>query len=54
MADPEFLLVRNVVAVNVPNLFTIRVKVDASLPVTFMSAEASFFPFKIQAWHIVN
>lgn len=36
MADPEFLLVRNVVAVNVPYLYTIRVKVDASLPVTFM------------------
>lgn len=36
MADPEFLLVRNVVAVNVPNLYTIRVKADASLPLTFM------------------
>lgn len=36
MADPEFLLVRKVVAVNVTNLYTIRVKVDASLPVTFM------------------
>lgn len=36
MAHPEFLLVQKVVAVNVTNLYTIRVKVDASLPVTFM------------------
>lgn len=36
LADPAFLLVRNVVAVNAPNLYFIRVKVDASLPVTFM------------------
>lgn len=35
MADPEFLLVSKVVAVNATNLYTIRVKVDASLRVTF-------------------
>lgn len=36
MDDPEFLLVREVVAVNSTNLYTIRVKVDTSVSVTFM------------------
>ncbi|XP_062299163.1 polycystin-1 [Scomber scombrus] len=35
LAEPEFLLVRGVVAPETPYLYTIRVKVDISLPVTF-------------------
>ncbi|KAM7382093.1 hypothetical protein PAMA_012795 [Pampus argenteus] len=35
LAEPEFLDVREVVAVDVPHLYTFSVKVDISLPVTF-------------------
>ncbi|XP_037611724.1 polycystin-1 [Sebastes umbrosus] len=35
LAEPEFLLVREVIAVNAAHLYTLRVKVDISLPVTF-------------------
>ncbi|XP_069373627.1 polycystin-1 isoform X2 [Paralichthys olivaceus] len=35
MAEPELLFVREVIAVNVTHLYTLRVKVDISLPVTF-------------------
>ncbi|CAB1455219.1 unnamed protein product [Pleuronectes platessa] len=35
LAEPEFLFVREVVAVNATHLYTFRVKVDISLPVTF-------------------
>ncbi|XP_039991901.1 polycystin-1 [Xiphias gladius] len=35
LAEPEFLFVREVVAVNATHLYTLRVKVDISLPVTF-------------------
>lgn len=35
LAEPEFLLVRRVVASEDPYLYTLRVKVDISLPVTF-------------------
>ncbi|XP_067432834.1 polycystin-1 [Thunnus thynnus] len=35
LAEPEFLFVREVVAVNASHLYTLRVKVDISLPVTF-------------------
>ncbi|XP_044035256.1 polycystin-1 isoform X2 [Siniperca chuatsi] len=35
LAGPEFLLVREVVAVDATHLYTLRVKVDISLPVTF-------------------
>lgn len=35
LAEPEFLLVREVVAVDATQLYTLRVKVDISLPVTF-------------------
>ncbi|AWP17296.1 putative polycystin-1-like [Scophthalmus maximus] len=35
LAEPEFLFARDVVAVKTTHLYTIRVKVDISLPVTF-------------------
>uniref|UniRef100_A0A3Q3IQE5 Polycystic kidney disease 1b n=1 Tax=Monopterus albus TaxID=43700 RepID=A0A3Q3IQE5_MONAL len=35
LAEPEFLFVREVVPLNVTHLYTLRVKVDISLPVTF-------------------
>lgn len=35
LADPEFLSVSEVVAVDVTHLYTVRVRVDISLPVTF-------------------
>ncbi|XP_040885354.1 polycystin-1 [Toxotes jaculatrix] len=35
LAEPEFLFVREVIAVNTTLLYTLRVKVDISLPVTF-------------------
>ncbi|XP_034563216.1 polycystin-1 [Notolabrus celidotus] len=35
MAEPEFLLVREVVAVDAVRLYSLRVKVDVSLPITF-------------------
>lgn len=35
LAEAEFLSVQGVVAVNATHLYTIRVKVDVSLPVTF-------------------
>ncbi|XP_038592316.1 polycystin-1 [Micropterus salmoides] len=35
LAEPEFLLVKEVVAVDATHLYTIRVKVDISLPITF-------------------
>ncbi|XP_054455423.1 polycystin-1 [Anoplopoma fimbria] len=35
LAEPEFLLVKEVVAVDAAHLYTLRVKVDISLPVTF-------------------
>ncbi|KAF3704724.1 Polycystin-1 Autosomal dominant polycystic kidney disease 1 protein -like protein Precursor [Channa argus] len=35
LAEPEFLFVKEVVAVNCTHLYTLRVKVDVSLPVTF-------------------
>ncbi|TKS90159.1 Polycystin-1 [Collichthys lucidus] len=35
LSAPEFLLLREVIAVDATNLYTIRVKVDISLPVTF-------------------
>ncbi|XP_034426558.1 polycystin-1 [Hippoglossus hippoglossus] len=35
LAEPEFLFVREVVAVNATHLYTLRVKVDIYLPVTF-------------------
>lgn len=35
LAEPEFLFVRKVVAVDTPHLYTLRVKVDIALPVTF-------------------
>ncbi|KAF1374215.1 hypothetical protein PFLUV_G00247310 [Perca fluviatilis] len=35
LGQPEFLLVREVVAVDATHLYTLRVKVDISLPVTF-------------------
>ncbi|KAI3365437.1 hypothetical protein L3Q82_010525, partial [Scortum barcoo] len=35
LAEPEFLLVREVVAVDASHLYTLKVKVDISLPVTF-------------------
>ncbi|KAM6897519.1 polycystin-1 [Xenentodon cancila] len=35
LAQPEFLSVREVVAVNATHLYTVRVQVDISLPVTF-------------------
>ncbi|KAK9530722.1 hypothetical protein VZT92_012210 [Zoarces viviparus] len=35
LAEPEFLSVREVVAVDAAQLYTLRVKVDVSLPVTF-------------------
>lgn len=42
LAEPEFLLVRKVVAVGTPHLYTIRVKVDISLPVTFRLGNTFF------------
>ena len=35
LTEPEFLFVSEVVAVNATHLYTLRVKVDISLPVTF-------------------
>ncbi|KAF3853208.1 hypothetical protein F7725_013896 [Dissostichus mawsoni] len=35
LSDPQFLLVREVIAVDAIHLYTLRVKVDISLPVTF-------------------
>uniref|UniRef100_A0A3B4YDK7 Polycystin-1-like n=1 Tax=Seriola lalandi dorsalis TaxID=1841481 RepID=A0A3B4YDK7_SERLL len=35
LAEPEFKFVREVVAVNATHLYTLRVKVDTSMPVTF-------------------
>ncbi|XP_068439233.1 polycystin-1 [Clinocottus analis] len=35
LAEPEFLFVREVVAVDAAHLYTLRVRVDISLPVTF-------------------
>ncbi|KAA8581072.1 hypothetical protein FQN60_002653 [Etheostoma spectabile] len=35
LGEPEFLLVREVIAVDATHLYTLRVKVDISLPVTF-------------------
>lgn len=35
LADPEFLSASEVVAVDVTHLYTVRVRVDISLPVTF-------------------
>jgi len=35
LAEPEFLLAEEVVAVDAPHLYTLRVKVDISLAVTF-------------------
>ncbi|XP_022598094.1 polycystin-1-like [Seriola dumerili] len=35
LAEPEFQFVREVVAVNATHLYTLRVKVDTSMPVTF-------------------
>lgn len=35
LAGLEFLFLRKVVAVNVTHLYTLRIKVDISLPVTF-------------------
>lgn len=35
LADPEFLSVSEVVAMDVTHLYTVRVRVDISLPVTF-------------------
>ena len=35
LTEPEFLFARNVVAVDVTHLYTLRVKVDIALQVTF-------------------
>ncbi|XP_051926382.1 polycystin-1 isoform X2 [Hippocampus zosterae] len=35
LSEPEFMYVRQVVAVGAPHLFTLRVKVDIALPTTF-------------------
>ncbi|XP_068614855.1 polycystin-1-like [Brachionichthys hirsutus] len=35
ITEPDFLLVRNVVAIDAAHLYTIKVKVDISLPLTF-------------------
>lgn len=35
LAEPEFLLVSEAAAVDANHLYTVRVKVDSSLPVTF-------------------
>lgn len=42
LAKPEFLLVRKVVAVDATHLYTLRVKVDISLPVTFRLGNTFF------------
>lgn len=42
LAKPEFLLVRKVVAVDAAHFYTLRVKVDISLPVTFRLGNTFF------------
>lgn len=42
LSKPEFLLVRKVVAVDATHLYTLRVKVDISLPVTFRLGNTFF------------
>lgn len=36
LTEPDFLFVPEAVAVSVPHLYTVRVKVDVSLALTFM------------------
>lgn len=50
LAEPEFLLVREVIAVDATHLYTLRVKVDISLPVTFRY-DIVYFMNDPEKWH---
>ncbi len=55
LAEPEFLLVRTVIALGATHLYTLRIKVDVSLPVTFRQGITLLInsPQKSMGWHSV-